>query len=198
MTAPVDSPKRTALYRLYDAEDRLLYIGITDSPRRRWAQHAAKQADAWWPDVARKSVEWFASRTDAEAAEMRAIEQEGPPYNSHHAIAWPNPPEGLTRQKSAPSRRVADYNHRQYMLGWSFGRECETAHLSFPEMVALKLRSDIASGVYPVGARLPTGHDLCARFGISSTTLSKGIALLKSQGLLRVHPGRGTFVIATP
>lgn len=191
-------PERTALYRLYDAEGRLLYIGITDNPRRRWVQHAAKQADAWWPDVARKSIEWFPSRGAAEAAEVRAIEREGPPYNSRHVVNWPNPPEGLKRRTRAPSERVAEHNFRLFMRGVDFQRESANANLSVPEMVALKLRCDIASGLYPVGTRLPIGHDLCARFGISSTTLSRGIALLKSQGLLRVHPGRGTFVIATP
>ena len=30
---------RTALYRLYDAEDQLLYIGITSYPPKRWTEH---------------------------------------------------------------------------------------------------------------------------------------------------------------
>lgn len=31
--------ERTALYRLYDAGDRLLYIGISNNPEARWARH---------------------------------------------------------------------------------------------------------------------------------------------------------------
>ena len=39
----------TALYRLYDDDGELLYVGITDSPGTRMAQHKAQKA--WWGDV---------------------------------------------------------------------------------------------------------------------------------------------------
>jgi predicted GIY-YIG superfamily endonuclease len=74
-----DSPERTALYRLYDADGRLLYIGITNDPNRRWAQHA--RSSRWWPKVVTKKIEWLQSRSASLAAEKVEIERLNPPYN---------------------------------------------------------------------------------------------------------------------
>jgi transcriptional regulator with XRE-family HTH domain len=76
---------RTALYRFFDADDRLLYVGITDDIHRRWKHHAAVKT--WWGDVARQTVEWHDSRPVAEAAERKAISQEKPVYNIRDARA---------------------------------------------------------------------------------------------------------------
>lgn len=69
----------TALYRFYDKEDRLLYVGITHDPKARWRFHAVEKP--WWHEVARKEVTWFETRTEAGIAELRAIETEGPLYD---------------------------------------------------------------------------------------------------------------------
>lgn len=74
-----ESPERTALYRLYDADDRLLYVGITTSPKHRWGAHARDKT--WWGEVARKDVEWFERRKSAERIEKIEIEEERPIYN---------------------------------------------------------------------------------------------------------------------
>lgn len=52
-------PERTALYRLYDTRHQLLYVGITNDPRVRFATHAVDKP--WWPNVVRRDVEWFPS-----------------------------------------------------------------------------------------------------------------------------------------
>lgn len=72
--------QRTALYRLYDATERLLYVGISAQPDTRWTQHASDKP--WWPLVSRKDVEWHAGRPQAEAAERAAVQSEGPLYNT--------------------------------------------------------------------------------------------------------------------
>ncbi|MFJ7525154.1 GIY-YIG nuclease family protein [Streptomyces griseus] len=74
---------RTALYRLFDAQDTLLYVGIAEDPKKRWAQHAADKA--WWPQVSRRDVEWLSDRGLAEEAERSAIEAENPIHNTRHA-----------------------------------------------------------------------------------------------------------------
>ncbi|GGK62107.1 hypothetical protein Sme01_04050 [Sphaerisporangium melleum] len=71
--------ERTALYRLYDANDVLLYVGITASPTLRWEQHSRDKR--WWPEVTRKEVEWHDSRQRAAAAETAAISADSPAYN---------------------------------------------------------------------------------------------------------------------
>lgn len=75
--------RRTALYRLYDGGDTLLYIGISHQPEVRFEQHADHQA--WWPLVARREVEWFDKRPPAAAAEAAAIRAEDPEHNGTYS-----------------------------------------------------------------------------------------------------------------
>lgn len=78
----------TALYRLYDAAGDLLYIGVTSLPKARWHNH--KRERSWWPQVARKDLEWHPNRSAALLAEKRAVETEWPRYNTiHHPIHEP-------------------------------------------------------------------------------------------------------------
>jgi hypothetical protein len=72
---------RTALYRFYDENSTLLYVGITCAPTVRWKSHSTR---SWWPQVVRKDVEWHLSRETAEAEERRAIVWEKPRYNRAH------------------------------------------------------------------------------------------------------------------
>jgi predicted GIY-YIG superfamily endonuclease len=72
-------PERTALYRLYDADEHLLYVGITTNPKTRWGRHARDKH--WWPEVSRKTVEWFETRKSAERIEKIEVEEERPRYN---------------------------------------------------------------------------------------------------------------------
>lgn len=76
--------ERTALYRLFDATDQLLYVGIAEDPKRRWQQHAGDKA--WWSQVARRDVEWLATRGAAEALERAAIVDERPLHNSRLSL----------------------------------------------------------------------------------------------------------------
>lgn len=75
---PNDEP--TALYRLYDANDVLLYLGITFSPQARWEQH--RNRTHWFHQVARKEVEWYPTRSAALAAEEKATALETPLHDS--------------------------------------------------------------------------------------------------------------------
>lgn len=70
---------RTALYRLFDEAGSLLYVGITNDPETRWAYHARQKE--WWPDVCHRTVQWKATRAEAEAAEAEAIGRENPRWN---------------------------------------------------------------------------------------------------------------------
>lgn len=70
---------RTALYRLFDAEGALLYVGITVNVEQRWTEH--ERAKPWWPQVAEKRVEWFENRPLALTAELQAIKTERPIHN---------------------------------------------------------------------------------------------------------------------
>ena len=64
--------------------------------------------------------------------------------------------------------------------------------------IANELRQNINQGVYQVGDKLPTENQLSERFRVNRHTVRRAIALLKSEGLLRVDQGRGTFVAGMP
>jgi predicted GIY-YIG superfamily endonuclease len=69
----------TTLYRLYNSQDRLLYIGIAGNPGRRFQQHRGDKP--WWGEVSRTELEHYADRDQAAAAELEAIRDEKPLYN---------------------------------------------------------------------------------------------------------------------
>lgn len=56
----------------------------------------------------------------------------------------------------------------------------------------------IGSGVYPVGARLPTCRALAADLGSNASTIDRAVQRLADAGLVRTLPRRGSFVVALP
>jgi len=71
----------TAVYRFFDAESQLLYVGITSSPRARFFQH--RNSAAWWgeADHERTTIQWYGSRIEAVSVEAAAIRDEKPRFN---------------------------------------------------------------------------------------------------------------------
>lgn len=58
---------RTALYRLYSTDGRLLYVGISHNPDMRWGQHSVTQP--WWSAVDRRELEWHETRAELQEME---------------------------------------------------------------------------------------------------------------------------------
>lgn len=77
---------KTAVYRFYDRNGKLLYVGITNNVERRIAQHLVDKP--WAHQIVRRSVEVYSSRDAALAAERRAIRRERPKYNIAHNHRW--------------------------------------------------------------------------------------------------------------
>jgi len=71
--------ERTAVYRLYDAADVLLYVGSTRRPAHRWREHRVDKT--WWLDVASKELTWYDDASKAVRAERTAILSENPLHN---------------------------------------------------------------------------------------------------------------------
>ncbi|MEU1787054.1 GIY-YIG nuclease family protein [Streptomyces sparsogenes] len=69
----------TALYRFFDKEQQLLYVGITGQPRERWPKHRRKAE--WWPQAAFVAVEIHPTEWQALDAERAAIAAENPQFN---------------------------------------------------------------------------------------------------------------------
>lgn len=60
------------------------------------------------------------------------------------------------------------------------------------------LSSQIAQGILPPGAQLPTESVLCQSFHAGRHSVRRAIAALAVEGTLRVEQGRGTFVQTAP
>lgn len=60
--------------------------------------------------------------------------------------------------------------------------------------IADRLAEDIAAGKFQQQHRLPSEHDLMARFGVSRVTIRQAIARLLQQGLVVTKQGKGTFI----
>lgn len=77
--AEPDPSGHWCLYKLYDKDDRLLYIGITSDIVRRFRQHS--QEKEWWWDVADIEVVRFLTRQAARTEEHLLIMMLHPVHN---------------------------------------------------------------------------------------------------------------------
>jgi hypothetical protein len=97
---------RTAVYRLFNAADTLIYIGIGKDPRKRWREHA-KTKD-WWPEVTTREIEWCETREEAEGIESGTIATKRPRYNNHPGM---------------PGRTAGAFPNTQKRAGWTPSEE---------------------------------------------------------------------------
>ena len=79
---------QTAVYRHYDADGQLLYVGISSRPLRRGYEHSISAH--WAERVSVTKQEWFESRAEAAAAERKAIRAERPIANQRGGNASSN------------------------------------------------------------------------------------------------------------
>lgn len=74
-------PEPHCVYRAFDSDDVLLYVGCAVDPARRQRQHAQM---GWYSQAARWTHEWFPNFWAASNAETAAIKTEGPRFNITH------------------------------------------------------------------------------------------------------------------
>lgn len=84
--ARVHPPYPTALYRYFDVEGHLLYVGITGDLAVREVSHI--RDSSWMDFAARATIERYPTRRAALDAERDAIEAEKPLFNVTHN-EWP-------------------------------------------------------------------------------------------------------------
>jgi antitoxin (DNA-binding transcriptional repressor) of toxin-antitoxin stability system len=95
-------PRETAVYRLYDADETLLYVGITYDIKTRFADHKADKE--WWPEVSTKEIRWLPDREAAWAEEQRVIHEEHPRYNVA-SVRWVHAVHGAPPGEVLPISR---------------------------------------------------------------------------------------------
>ena len=81
------------LYRFYNCDGELLYIGITNNPWRRFSQH--RQDKDWWHEVVNICQQSFKTLDALKAAEKRAIERENPRHNKQFVRGGLNTPQPI-------------------------------------------------------------------------------------------------------
>lgn len=64
--------------------------------------------------------------------------------------------------------------------------------------VADDLREAITRGSYQPGATLPSQPSLAQKYGLNQTSISRAVALLETEGLVRTEHGRGSYVVDIP
>ena len=80
-----DAPKDvTTLYRFYDADGTLLYVGISADMAKRLGQHRRQKVD--WAEVSDIRLEHFTTRQASLDAEREAIIDEDPLWNVVHSV----------------------------------------------------------------------------------------------------------------
>ena len=84
----------TSLYRHYDSEGKLLYVGISLSAITRLAQH--KDHSHWYDRISKVAIEKFETRELALIAERNAVVSEHPECNIN-----------LRKQKESPKKFAA-------------------------------------------------------------------------------------------
>jgi hypothetical protein len=80
----------TSVYRYFDGNNLLVYVGITSRGIKRNREH--NDVKSWWQYVVRQEVEHFDTRSEAAARERALIREYRPPYNIQH-----NPDHASTR-----------------------------------------------------------------------------------------------------
>lgn len=71
-------------------------------------------------------------------------------------------------------------------------------HLRLYKDIANMLMQDLASGKYPVGAKLPAERELSVLYNVSRPVVREAIIALEVQGLIEVKIGSGAYVKALP
>lgn len=66
------------------------------------------------------------------------------------------------------------------------------------QQITEAIRNEIAGGEFAPGERLPSEHELSARYGASRTTIREALRALEKEGAVRSRRGQGTFVVGPP
>lgn len=162
----------TALYRFYDSNDRLLYVGITYDLERRWKSH--KRNQLWWLDVARKEHVWFPNRAQAEKAEERALRLEKPVWDRSR----------LPRQ--------------DLMTTWYDNPRKDPYEEEQVSNAARKITQAVKAGDFPAWSLLPVVNTLAARLHIAIRAADLGRRRLSVGADAILTHSRHHFIVVAP
>jgi GntR family transcriptional regulator of abcA and norABC len=73
-------------------------------------------------------------------------------------------------------------------------RPSRTAPVPLHEQIVNYVKSQVSSGAWPLGARLPTQRALALAFGVNRSTIVAALAQLQDFGIIQARGAAGTFV----
>jgi hypothetical protein len=147
-----EAARPAAVYRLYDADGALLYIGSAYDPAHRSLDHRGTE---WWPRVARRKDEWHPGRSEAYIAETAAIWRERPEANVKSTAAYARE----CRERGARDRLKARVAQDASQLREKVAAEARTAGADMYTATAIGMLAERAykeeSGAFPNGVAYP-------------------------------------------
>ena len=114
------------LYRLFSADNELLYVGMTGGPMLRIFHHSSYMP--WWGEVVTIRLErGFISREELAAAEREAIRVEQPRYNVAGIRPIPQRrPQDILNEEAV--RAIRSSTEKTHVLAEQFGVTRQTIY----------------------------------------------------------------------
>lgn len=119
---------RTSLYRHFDSNGELLYVGISLSALHRLGQH--KDHSDWYQSIANVTLEHFETREEALEAEREAILRERPLHNIHHRYSAKKAQRKIEEKLTAIAQAKEDLTARIVYLNPVYTLESAAEALS--------------------------------------------------------------------
>ncbi|MBI3405107.1 MAG: winged helix-turn-helix transcriptional regulator, partial [Acidobacteria bacterium] len=69
------------------------------------------------------------------------------------------------------------------------------SHVPLYVQIRDQLKAMVSAGDLRTGDRIPASRELAQQLGVHRTTVANAYAELESEGLIRGHVGRGTFIM---
>lgn len=125
----MDERKKThCLYRMFDSNGDLLYVGISCNPPVRIKQHSRDKD--WFPEVRTITLESFHTRDELEQAEKRSIQTEHPKYNVMHSRPL------VERADNAKATTLSEINRRLSILEVELRLLAEKKSAELPKVIS--------------------------------------------------------------
>jgi hypothetical protein len=141
------------LYRIFDSEGALLYVGATTNPGQRYSTHSKMQP--WWDEATTITLQHLPSFDELAVAEVQAIKAEKPKYNVSNADVpkpWLYKPKGPMGEGYFGLRNDGLWLGRIDLAPGPNGKRRSKQVASKDRATALlkfeQLKVDVANGVY--------------------------------------------------
>jgi len=148
-------PSNQTLYRFFNADNELLYVGITNNPFGRFSGHS-KDKD-WFHELAYATFTHYANRLEVDRAETKAIVNEKPKYNKAKNPDWESPVDHYRKLKGSliGSKTILE-NHTDLIF---IAKDVYTSN---------SMKGIIAASIYYAIHKTKIDCDLCKQIGMNN------------------------------